>query len=90
MDIGGNLELLRSNGVKPSLLVGCTTEDRVASSAREAMFCDRYVVIVDNGVGRDEHGASTYLMGRRFDMAAAHEISAVWERRNANNGEVNA
>jgi nicotinamidase-related amidase len=90
---GTNLELLlRSNGVKTVIVGGCTTEGCVESTARDAMFCDHYVVIANDGVASDDkeqHDASMYLMQRRFDMASALEISAEWERYNANNGEVN-
>jgi nicotinamidase-related amidase len=90
---GTNLELLlRSNGVKTVVVGGCTTEGCVESTARDAMFCDHYVVIAEDCVGSDDkkqHDASMYLMRRRFDMASTREISAVWEGYNADNAEVN-
>jgi nicotinamidase-related amidase len=63
----------------------------VESTARDALFCDHYVVVADDCVGsddKDQHDASIQLMRHRFDMASAGEISAVWERYKADNGKV--
>jgi isochorismate hydrolase len=60
---------------------GCTTEGCVESTARDAMFSDRYVVIADDCVGSDDrrqHDASMLLMRHRFDMASGPDIAAVW------------
>jgi nicotinamidase-related amidase len=77
-----NMELLlRSNGIQTVVVGGCTTEGCVESTARDAMFCDHYVVIADDCVGSDDkeqHDASMLLMGHRFDMAGSSEIADVW------------
>jgi nicotinamidase-related amidase len=87
---GTNMELLlRSNGIQTVVVGGCTTEGCVESTARDAMFCDHYVVIADDCVGSDDkeqHDASMLLMSHRFDMADSSEIAAVW-RAAARNGE---
>lgn len=79
---GTNLELLlRSNGVKTVILGGCTTEGCVESTARDAMFCDHYVVIAEDCVGsddREQHHASMLLMRHRFDIAPSGAIQQVW------------
>ena len=51
------------------------------STARDAMFCDRYVVIADDCVAsddREQHAASMLLMRHRFDLASAEEIEQAW------------
>jgi nicotinamidase-related amidase len=79
---GTNMELLlRSNGIQTVVVGGCTTEGCVESTARDAMFCDHYVVIADDCVGSDDkeqHDASMLLMSHRFDMAGSSEIAAIW------------
>ena len=87
---GTNMELLlRSNGIQTVVVGGCTTEGCVESTARDAMFCDHYVVIAGDCVGSDDkeqHDASMLLMSHRFDMAGSPEIAAVW-RAAERNGE---
>lgn len=79
---GTNLEmLLRSNGIETVIVGGCTTEGCVESTARDAMFCDHYVVIAEDCVGSDDlaqHEASMLLMRHRFDVAPAAAIQDVW------------
>jgi nicotinamidase-related amidase len=79
---GTNLEmLLRSNGVKTVVVGGCTTEGCVESTARDAMFCDYYVVIAEGCVGsddREQHCASMLLMRHRFDIATSTAIQKTW------------
>jgi nicotinamidase-related amidase len=79
---GTNLELLlRSNGIETVIVGGCTTEGCVESTARDAMFCDHYVVIAEDCVGSDDkeqHDASMLLMRHRFDLASAGQIQDVW------------
>jgi nicotinamidase-related amidase len=91
---GTNLTLLlRSNAIKTVVVGGCTTEGCVESTARDALFCDYYVVVADDCVGsddKDQHDASIHLMRHRFDLASAGEISAVWERYQPDNGEVSS
>ena len=79
---GTNIELLlRSKDIRTVVVGGCTTEGCVESTARDAMFCDHYVVIADDCVGSDDkeqHDASMLLMSHRFDMASSAEIADRW------------
>src|SRR6204780_183374 len=79
---GTNLDLvLRSNGIRSLVVVGCTTEGCVESTARDAMFNDYYVVIPEDCVASDDkaqHEASLLLMRHRFDLATGADIQAVW------------
>jgi nicotinamidase-related amidase len=79
---GTNLDmLLRSNGVETVVVTGCTTEGCVESTARDAMFNDYYVVLVEDCVASDDrkqHDASLFLMRHRFDIATADEIVGIW------------
>jgi nicotinamidase-related amidase len=79
---GTSLELLlRSNGIRTVIVSGCTTEGCVESTARDAMFCDHYVVIAEDCVGSDDkeqHCASMLLMRHRFDIVPAAAIRRVW------------
>jgi nicotinamidase-related amidase len=73
--------LLRSNGIKTVVVTGCTTEGCVESTARDALFSDYYVVVVEDCVAsddRDQHEASLLLMRHRFDLAGSAEIAALW------------
>ena len=79
---GTNLDLLlRSNGIRTVIVTGCTTEGCVESTARDALFNDYYVVVVEDCVAsddRDQHDASLLLMRHRFDLAHTSEVTAVW------------
>jgi nicotinamidase-related amidase len=79
---GTNLDLLlRSNGIKSLVVTGCTTEGCVESTARDALFNDYYVVVVEDCVASDDraqHEASLLLMRHRFDIATAEEVLGVW------------
>jgi nicotinamidase-related amidase len=79
---GTNLEqLLRSNGVETLVITGVTTEGCVESTARDAMFADCYVVVVDDCVASDDrtqHEASLLLMRHRFDIAGSDELEKLW------------
>ena len=80
---GTNLDmLLRSNGIETLVVAGCTTEGCVESTARDALFCDYYVVIPEDGVASDDraqHQASMLLMRHRFDMATSGQILDLWK-----------
>lgn len=82
-----NLDLLlRSNGIQTVVMTGGTTEGCVESTARDAMFEDYYVVVVEDCVASDDraqHDASMLLMRHRFDIAGSDEILAVWRSRPA-------
>jgi nicotinamidase-related amidase len=79
---GTNLDmLLGSNGIETVIVTGCTTEGCVESTARDALFNDYYVVVVEDCVASDDprqHDASLLLMRHRFDMAKSSEISTLW------------
>jgi nicotinamidase-related amidase len=75
---GTNLDsLLRSNAIQSVVVTGCTTEGCVESTARDALFNDYYVVVVEDCVASD---ASLLLMRHRFDLAMAAEVTATWQR----------
>jgi nicotinamidase-related amidase len=53
----------------------------VDSTARDAMFCDHYVVVAEDCVASDDpeqHAASMLLMRHRFDLASAEKIENSW------------
>lgn len=73
--------MLRSNGITSVVMAGCTTENCVESTARDAMFNDYYVVIATDAVASDarqQHEASLFLMAHRFDLATTEELRQVW------------
>jgi nicotinamidase-related amidase len=80
---GTNLDLLlRSNGIRSVIVAGCTTEGCVESTARDALFNDYYVVVVEDCVASDDraqHDASLLLMRNRLDMAHASDVAGVWQ-----------
>ncbi|MDX6262007.1 MAG: biuret amidohydrolase [Kribbellaceae bacterium] len=74
--------LLRSNGIETVVVSGCTTEGCVESTARDALFNDYYVVIVEDCVASDDraqHEASLLLMRHRFEVACSTEVSSEWK-----------
>jgi nicotinamidase-related amidase len=74
--------LLRSNGIETVVVSGCTTEGCVESTARDALFNDYYVVIVEDCVASDDraqHEASLLLMRHRFEVACSTEVVSEWE-----------
>ncbi len=79
---GTNLDLvLRSNGIETLILAGCTTEGCVESTARDAMFNDYYVVLIEDCMASDDpvlHEASLVLMRHRFDLATSMEVMGHW------------
>lgn len=80
---GTNLDmLLRSNGIETVVIVGCTTEGCVESTARDALFNDYYVVVPEDCVASDDprqHEASLFLMRHRFDVTTSDAILAFWQ-----------
>jgi nicotinamidase-related amidase len=78
--------LLRSNGIDTIVIAGCTTEGCVESTARDAMFMDYYVVVVEDCVEsdtREQHEASLTLMRVRFDVIQSSEVIAAWSGTSA-------
>jgi nicotinamidase-related amidase len=76
--------LLRANGIESLVVTGCTTEGCVESTARDALFNDYYVVIVEDCVASDDraqHDASMLLMRHRFDIAQSTDVLGIWEAR---------
>jgi len=74
--------LLRANGIESLIVTGCTTEGCVESTARDALFNDYYVVIVEDCVASDDraqHDASMLLMRNRFDIAQSADVLGIWE-----------
>jgi nicotinamidase-related amidase len=74
--------LLRSNGIESLVVTGCTTEGCVESTARDALFNDYYVVVVEDCVASDDraqHEASLLLMRHRFDVASSTDVRSGWE-----------
>jgi ureidoacrylate peracid hydrolase len=75
--------LLRANGIESLVVTGCTTEGCVESTARDALFNDYYVVIVEDCVASDDraqHDASMLLMRHRFDIAQSTDVLGIWDR----------
>lgn len=74
--------LLRSNAIRSVVVLGCTTEGCVDSTARDALFSDYYVVVARDGVASDDprqHEAALLLMEHRFDMTTCEALMATWE-----------
>jgi nicotinamidase-related amidase len=74
--------LLRANGIESLIVTGCTTEGCVESTARDALFNDYYVVIVEDCVASDDraqHDASMLLMRHRFDIAQSADVLGIWK-----------
>jgi len=84
---GTSLDLvLRSNEIQTVIVTGCTTEGCVESTARDALFNDYYVVVVEDCVASDDleqHTASLLLMRHRFDVAVSTDVMATWRRPDA-------
>ena len=77
-----NLDMvLRCNNIRSVVLTGVITQGCVESTARDAMFHDYYTVVVKDCVAtynRDLHDASLKVMGSRFDMISADELTGLW------------
>ncbi|MGD9923366.1 MAG: isochorismatase family cysteine hydrolase [Pseudorhodoplanes sp.] len=78
-----NLDMvLRCNNIRSVVLTGVITQGCVESTARDAMFHDYYTVVVKDCVAtynRDLHDASLKVMGSRFDMISADELTGLWQ-----------
>jgi nicotinamidase-related amidase len=78
-----NLDMvLRCNNIRTVVLTGVITQGCVESTARDAMFHDYYTVITKDCVAtynKDLHDASLKVMGSRFDMLTADEITGIWQ-----------
>jgi nicotinamidase-related amidase len=78
-----NLDMvLRCNNIRTVVLTGVITQGCVESTARDAMFHDYYTVIAKDCVAtyyKDLHDASLKVMGSRFDMLSAEELTGIWQ-----------
>ena len=84
--VGTDFDLvLRSKGVRTIVIGGVATEGGVEGTARSARNLGYDVVVLKDGVGsrsRELHELALKLMGQtHFDIAAAAEISAIWDQK---------
>jgi len=83
--VGTNLDmLLRSNGIKTVVIVGCVTEGCVESTARDAQFFDYYTVVLRDCVAtsrKDLHDAALLVMNQRMDVFDSEELLRVWSKQ---------
>lgn len=77
-----NLDLLlRSNGIKTVVIVGCVTQGCVESTARDTYFHDYYPVLVEDCVASDNpelHEASLKTMRSRVDLLSSDQLMRIW------------
>ena len=73
-----NLDLLlRSNGIKTTIITGCVTSGCVASTARDAGHYDYYVVVAADCVAaynKTVHDAALLVLSDRYPVLTADEI----------------
>ena len=76
--------VLRSNGIRTTVLTGVATEVCVELTARDAFFRDYQVVVPSDCVGsysQDRQEASLAVMARSFGVVtSAADIQSVWRR----------
>jgi nicotinamidase-related amidase len=76
--------ILRSNGIRTTLVVGCTTEGCVDSTARDAGFLDYFPVVVSDAVATVDqrlHDAALAVLGAyRADIASSRDVTSLWDR----------
>lgn len=77
-----NLDLLlRSNGIRTVVIVGCVTQGCVESTARDTYFHDYYPVLVEDCVASDNpelHEASLKTMRTRVDLLTSDKLMEIW------------
>jgi len=83
--VGTSLDLiLRSNMIRTVVIVGCTTEGCVDSTARDAGFLDYFVVIPRDCVGSDNsvlhHAAMLIMESYRMEMSESEELDSIWKQ----------
>jgi nicotinamidase-related amidase len=84
---GTNLDqVLRSNGIRSTIVTGVVTHGCVDSTARDAMLYDYYLTIARDCVAspnREQHEASLFLLERRMQLpdslVTADRIIAEWK-----------
>ena len=84
--VGTDFDLmLRSNGVRTILIGGVATEGGIEGTARSARNLGYDTVVLKDCVGsrnRELHELALKLMEQtHFDIAAAAEIAAIWQRK---------
>ena len=82
--IGTNLDLLlRSNGITTTVIVGCTTEGCVDSTARDAGFFDYFSVVIEDAVGTSyedlHHAVLGVLRAYRADVITTDQLLRAWD-----------
>jgi nicotinamidase-related amidase len=79
-----NLDLvLKSNGIQTLVVTGVVTQGCVESTARDAVFHDFFVVVLDDCVdtfSRELHEASMKIMATRFDIIHSSDLLALWSQ----------
>jgi nicotinamidase-related amidase len=75
--------ILRSNGIRTVVVVGCTTEGCVDSTVRDAGFLDYFPVVVSDAVASTDqklHDAALFVLGAyRADIVDTHILLRMWE-----------
>ncbi len=79
------VEMLRSNGVRTILIGGVATEGGIEGTARSARNLGYDTVVLKDCVGSRNHElhelALKLMEQTHFDIAAAAEIAAIWQRK---------
>jgi nicotinamidase-related amidase len=76
-------QLLRTNGIKTTVVLGTTTEGCVESTIRGASYHDYYVVVVKDllsSPNQVQHEGSMRLFEARYPLAAANDLLEIWSR----------
>lgn len=81
--IGTNLDLLlRSNAITTTVIVGCTTEGCVDSTARDAGFFDYFPVVIEDAVGTSYEDLHVAVLGilraYRADVITTDQLLSAW------------
>ena len=74
--------ILRSNAMRTVIVLGCTTEGCVDSTARDAGFLDYFAVVVADAVASSDptlhDAAMTILTAYRADVITSPDLFRVW------------
>lgn len=90
--IGTNLDMiLRSNGIRTVVVTGLITEGCVDSTARDALFRDYFVVVLEDcvdSVWEDLHEAALKIMRRLwFDVVSSDQVVEIWKMKRPSSTE---
>lgn len=81
--IGTTMDLvLKNSNIKTLIMTGMVTEGCVESTARDGLFYDYYIVMLNDCVGSGDaeaHEDSLRFMSKRFDMATSDEVMKIWK-----------